>query len=68
MLRSIAAVLIDGVAPFELGVVCEVFGIDRTGDGVPPFEFRLCGERAGEPLRSTVGMSVTPDHGLDALA
>lgn len=67
MLRSIAAVIVDEVAPFELGVVCEVFGIDRTADGVPPFEFRICGERAGEPLRTTVGMTVTPEHGLDGL-
>jgi transcriptional regulator GlxA family with amidase domain len=68
MLRTVAAVLIDEVAPFELGVICEVFGIDRTEDGVPPFDFRICGPRAGQPLRTTVGMSVTPDHGLDALA
>jgi transcriptional regulator GlxA family with amidase domain len=68
MLRTVSAVLIDGAAPFEFGVVCEVFGIDRTADGVPPFDFRVCGEHAGRPLRSSVGASFTPDHGLDALA
>jgi hypothetical protein len=26
MLRNVAAVVLDGFAPFELGVVCEVFG------------------------------------------
>jgi len=67
MLRTVSAVLIDGAAPFEFGVVCEVFGIDRTDDGVPPFDFRVCGERAGEPLPSSVGVSFTPDRGLDAL-
>jgi AraC family transcriptional regulator, transcriptional activator FtrA len=67
MLRTVAAVVIDRVAPFELGVVCEAFGIDRTPDGVPPFDFRICGERPGEPVRTTVGMSLVPEHGLDAV-
>ncbi|WP_199439327.1 helix-turn-helix domain-containing protein [Umezawaea beigongshangensis] len=67
MLQTIAVVLIDGMAPFEFGVVCEIFGIDRTEEGVPAFDFRVCGERAGEPLRANVGVQVTPQHGLDAL-
>jgi transcriptional regulator GlxA family with amidase domain len=68
MLRTVSTVLVDGAAPFEFGVVCEVFGIDRTADGVPPFDFRVCGEHAGRPLRSSVGVSLTPEHGLEALA
>ncbi|MEU4442079.1 helix-turn-helix domain-containing protein [Actinosynnema sp. NPDC050801] len=67
MLRSVAAVVIDGLAPFEFGVICEVFGIDRTEDGVPAIDFKVCGERPGEPVRTSVGASLTPDHGLDAL-
>jgi transcriptional regulator GlxA family with amidase domain len=67
MLRSVAVVLIDGVAPFEFGVVCEVFGIDRTEDGVPSFEFRVCGERPGEPVGANVGVRMIPEFGLDAL-
>ncbi|HKS49708.1 MAG TPA: helix-turn-helix domain-containing protein [Amycolatopsis sp.] len=67
MLKTAAALLIDGVEPFEFGVVCEVFGVDRTDDGVPPIEFLVCGERAGEPLRSGVGVLITPEYGLDAL-
>ncbi|MFD7656433.1 helix-turn-helix domain-containing protein [Actinosynnema sp. NPDC059797] len=67
MLRTVAALVIDGLAPFEFGVLCEVFGIDRTEEGVPPIEFRVCGERAGVPVRTNVGASLTPDHGLDAV-
>lgn len=67
MLKTVSTVLIDGAAPFEFGVVCEVFGIDRTADGVPPIEFRVCGAQPGRPLRSTVGALITPEHGLDAL-
>nr|CTQ92643.1 Transcriptional regulator, AraC family [Kibdelosporangium sp. MJ126-NF4] len=61
-------VLVDDFAPFEFGVLCEVFGVDRTEEGVPPIEFRVCGERAGVALNTTVGIKLTPDHGLDALA
>ncbi|WP_236795118.1 helix-turn-helix domain-containing protein [Amycolatopsis sp. GM8] len=68
MLKSVAVVLIDELAPFEFGVVCEVFGIDRTDDGVPKFEFKVCGERPGEPLSTTIpGVQVTPSYGLDGL-
>jgi AraC family transcriptional activator FtrA len=67
MLRSVAALVVDGVAPFEFGVVCEVFGVDRTDDGVPPFDFRVCAERPGEPVRTGVGVTLTPDRSLDDL-
>ncbi|MFC1430455.1 helix-turn-helix domain-containing protein [Streptacidiphilus sp. N1-3] len=67
MLKTVAVVLIDLTAPFEFGVVCEVFGIDRTEDGVPPFDFRVCGERPGEPLQLSVGAQIVPGHGLDGL-
>lgn len=67
MLKTVAALLIDHVAPFEFGVISEIFGIDRSDDGVPPFEFRVCGERAGQPIPTTVGLQMVPEHGLDAL-
>jgi hypothetical protein len=41
MLRDVVA-LVDGrIHPFELGVVCEVFGLDRSADGLPAFDFAL---------------------------
>lgn len=67
MLSTVAVLVVPGVTPFEFGVVCEVFGIDRTEEGVPLFGFRVCGPRAGEPVRSSVGAWLTPDHGLDGL-
>ena len=67
MLRTVAVLLLPDAAPFEFGTICEVFGIDRTAEGVPPFEFRVCGPVAGEPLRSTVGMTMTPEFGLAGL-
>jgi AraC family transcriptional activator FtrA len=68
MLKTIAAVLIDGFAPFEFGVLCEVFGIDRTDDGVPAFGYRVCGEKPGRPLASNLGFEMIPPYGLDELA
>ncbi|TDU02971.1 AraC family transcriptional regulator with amidase-like domain [Streptomyces sp. 846.5] len=67
MLKTVAVILIDDSAPFEFGVVCEVFGIDRTDDGVPPFDFRVCGEQAGRPVRLNVGAQLVPEYGLEAL-
>jgi transcriptional regulator GlxA family with amidase domain len=67
MLKTVAAVLFDDVAPFEFGVVCEVFGVDRTADGVPAFDFLVCGEVPGKPLSTAMGFQLTPEHGLDAL-
>ncbi|XVV02148.1 GlxA family transcriptional regulator [Actinosynnema sp. CA-248983] len=67
MLRSVAVPVIDGVTPFEFGVICEVFGIDRTDEGVPAIDFKVCGERPGEPVRTSVGASIIADHGFEAL-
>ena len=66
MLRSVTAVVIDGLAMFEFGVVCEVFGIDRTEDGVPRFDFRVAGVAAGAPVRTAVGVEFPAPHGLEA--
>ncbi|MFC6286847.1 GlxA family transcriptional regulator [Nocardioides sp. GCM10027113] len=65
-LTSVAVVLQPPVAPFELGVLHEVFGIDRTADGVPAFDFAVCTERPDEPLPASGALSVTTPHGLAA--
>lgn len=69
-LRTVSVIVTEPVAVFEFGVVVEVFGIDRTDDGVPGFEFRVCGATPGRPLRakSTTALSIIPSHGLDAVA
>jgi transcriptional regulator GlxA family with amidase domain len=67
MLKSVAVLVLDNLAIFEFGTICEVFGIDRESDGVPKFDFRVCGPEAGRPLRTSVGVQVIPEHGLDAL-
>src|SRR3981189_810120 len=66
-LKSVSALVLDGLAIFEFGVICGVFGIDRSADGVPNFDFKVCGPEAGKPLRTSVGATITADNGLDDL-
>jgi transcriptional regulator GlxA family with amidase domain len=65
--KSVSALVLDGLAVFEFGVICEVFGIDRSADGVPNFDFKVCGPEPGKPVRTSVGATLIPDHGLDDL-
>ncbi|MBA3782487.1 helix-turn-helix domain-containing protein [Nocardioides sp. InS609-2] len=65
-LTRVAVVLPGRPTLFELGVVHEVFGIDRTDDGVPLIEFLLCSETPGVPLEVSHGITITAPHGLDA--
>ncbi|MEV7789379.1 helix-turn-helix domain-containing protein [Streptomyces sp. NPDC088106] len=66
MLRNVAAVLLDGVNPFELGVVCEVFGIDRSDDGLPVYDFAVA-SAGGPTVRSAAGFAMQVEHGLERL-
>ena len=61
-LSTVAALGTDPVAMFETAIACEVFGLDRTDDGVPPFTFMMCGETAGVPVPTTSGGALTPTH------
>ena len=63
-LRSVAAVIVAGVSPFELGVACEGFGVDRTDDGVPPVDFAVVSVDAA-PVPTSVGCSITTPHRFD---
>ena len=67
MLKTVAVILFGDVALFELGVLAEVFGIDRVDDGVPAFDFRVCGLEAGMPLSARNGTLVIPPYGLAGL-
>ncbi|MGG5260657.1 GlxA family transcriptional regulator [Phycicoccus avicenniae] len=64
-LRTVAVLLQEPVALFEYGVLAEVFGIDRTEEGLPPFDYRVCSEE-DRPLDARHGTTVTAAHRLDA--
>ena len=67
MLRSVAAIVLPGAALFELGVVCEVFGIDRRDTGGPAFEFTVCTPDPG-PIPTRAGFDLAVQAGLEAAA
>src|SRR3954449_1261106 len=66
-IEKVSALVLDRLAVFEFGVICEVFGIDRSAEGVPNFDFKVCGPEPGKPIRTSVGATLTPDCGLDEL-
>ncbi|MCW6010224.1 DJ-1/PfpI family protein [Micromonospora sp. CPCC 205371] len=63
MLHKVAVIVFDGVAAFELGVLCEVFGTDRTADGFPSYRFDVC-SADGKPVRCKSGFEITPGADL----
>lgn len=67
MLQRVAVLALPDVAMFELGVLCEVFGTDRSEDGFPAYDFTVC-TPDGKPVRSRSGFSVAPHGDLSALA
>lgn len=66
-LRTVAVILQEPVALFEYGVLAEVFGLDRTDEGVPAFDYRVCSEE-DRPLEARNGTTVGAPHRLDAAA
>ncbi|MCM3263033.1 MULTISPECIES: helix-turn-helix domain-containing protein [Streptomyces] len=67
MLRNVAAVVLDGVRPFELGVVCEVFGVDRSDDGLPVYDFAVVSAEGPSLGTHAGGLSMATPYGLDRL-
>jgi transcriptional regulator GlxA family with amidase domain len=63
MLRNVAVIALPDAAVFELGVLCELFGYDRTADGLPGYRFAVC-TPGGLPVRTHAGFSISPDHDL----
>jgi len=65
MIEKVAAVVVPGVAPFEMGIAYEVFGIDRRDTGGPTFEFTLCTPVPGS-VPTKGGFALQVDAGLEA--
>ena len=67
MLSNVAVVILNDFEPFEFGLVCEVFGVDRTDEGLPAYDFAVVAGEPG-PLRSPVGITLDTPFGLERLA
>jgi len=55
--RTVACIVQEGFAPFEFGVACEAFGLDRSDDGIESFDFRIVTPDPG-PVTSNLGFSI----------
>ncbi|MFC0682064.1 GlxA family transcriptional regulator [Lysobacter korlensis] len=67
MLQKVVLLALPGVAPFEFGVVCEVFGIDRSDSGGPRFDFTIATADPG-PVRTSMGYDMVISTGLEVAA
>jgi transcriptional regulator GlxA family with amidase domain len=65
-LHTVAALVHDRVSMFELGIAAEVFGVDRTPEGLPAFELTVCTPAPGSVVTS-IGLQLAVPHGLEAL-
>jgi AraC family transcriptional regulator, transcriptional activator FtrA len=65
--HRVAALVFDGLAPFELGIVVEVFGLERPELGDKRYELVVCTPRPGT-LAAVGGFGLRVEHGLAALA
>jgi AraC family transcriptional regulator, transcriptional activator FtrA len=78
---TLSVLVFDGMAPFELGAVVEIFGLPRPElelaggprgssslGGKLWYDLRVCAEEPGRPLRSVGGFTMTAEHGLDTFA
>ncbi len=64
MLHTIACIAVPQMAPFEFGVICEVFGIDRRDHGGPTFDFHVVAADPG-PISTKLGFDVVVHENLD---
>jgi transcriptional regulator GlxA family with amidase domain len=67
MLKKVVLLALPGVAPFEFGVICEVFGIDRSATGGPAFDFTIATAEPGG-VRTSLGFEMTITDGLEVAA
>lgn len=60
-----AALAYDELGTFEFGIVVELFGLPRSGLGVPWYQFEVCSVERG-PIRAAGGIRVEVRRGLRA--
>lgn len=62
-MHTVACLVQSGFAPFEFGLACEAFGLDRRDDGVPLFDFRIVTPDPGV-VPSNIGFSINVEADL----
>lgn len=66
VMRDVVALAYDGVGAFGLGVVSEVFGYDRSDEGLPVYDFAVAAPTPGR-VRTDTGLQLVVEHGLERL-
>ncbi|WP_072813151.1 GlxA family transcriptional regulator [Rhodococcus zopfii] len=66
MLQTVVVPLLPRVEVFELGVACEVFGFDRSDDGLPTYDFTLV-RGTPQPVTTRFGYTIDVPYDLDLL-
>ena len=67
MLSNVALYVHEDSGTFGLGVASEVFGVDRTSEGLPAYDFAVCALEPG-PVRMDAGLVINVEHGIERLA
>lgn len=62
-MKTVACVVQPGFSPFEFGLACEAFGLDRSDDGIPNFDFRIVTPEPGA-VSSNMGFSINVEGDL----
>ena len=65
-LRRVVALAYDQLGTFEFGIVVELFGLRRSGLGVPWYHFEVCAADPA-PIHAAGGIRVDVRRGLRAL-
>jgi transcriptional regulator GlxA family with amidase domain len=64
MISSVAVLAYEGMSMFGLGVTAEVFGCDRSAQGLPVYDYVLTAAEPGV-IRTDVGVPIIVAAGLD---
>ena len=64
MLSSVAVLAYEGVSMFGIGITAEVFGCDRSAEGLPRYDYVITAAEPGV-IRTDVGVPIIVAAGLD---
>ena len=65
-MRTVAVALYDSIRVFDYAVIAEVWGVNRSDSGVPPFTLMTCAAR--RQVTGGYGTTIRATHPLAALA
>ena len=66
-MSSVAVLAYEGVSSFGLGVTAEIFGCDRSAEGLPSYDYTVTAVAPGV-IRTDAGLPIVVEAGLDRLS